>query len=109
MVIIFIKMRSLPEKLIELKQTLEALMTFHQNKEGCLDYRIFQDLQNENSFCLIGNWKSRKHLDAHLRSDSFRVLKGTRSLLSSEPDIMIHNISDSEGLTFYNLSLKKKI
>ena len=96
MVIVFIKMRSLPEKCLELKQTLKGLVVSARNEKGCLNYDLFQDVENENSFCLVEQWESRKDLDGHLQSNTFAVIKGTRSLLSIEADIRTYEASHSE-------------
>ena len=98
MVIINIRMNALPEKCLELKQTLLALVESTRKKKGCLSHEVLQDLENDNSASLIELWDSREDLDDHLRSDQFTVLMGTRSLLSRPPEItMSEEASSSSG------------
>ena len=66
MVIVIIKMNVLPEKCLELKQTLLALIEPIRNVKGCLSHNVFQDIENDNSLSLIGEWESRKDLVGHL-------------------------------------------
>jgi len=89
MVIVIIRMDSLPEKSLELKQTLLALVESTLKKKGCLSHDVLQDMENNNGFSLIELWDSRKDLDDHLRSNQFTVLMGTMSLLSQPPEITI--------------------
>lgn len=95
MVSVILKMRALPEKRMELKQTLQALIEPTRNEKGCLGYDVFEDIENKNSFCLVERWASRKDLDDHQRTDRFAVLMGTRSLLERAPEIIVNEISHS--------------
>ena len=93
MVSVILKMRALPEKRMEVKQTLQALIEPTRNEKGCLGYDVFEDIENRNSFCLVERWASRKDLDNHQRTERFAVLMGTRSLLEREPEIIVNEIS----------------
>ena len=97
MVIVIIKMNVLPEKCLELKQTLLALIEPIRNVKGCLSHNVFQDIENDNSLSLIGEWESRKDLVGHLQSDTFTLLMGTRYLLSRPLEITISEVSHSSG------------
>ena len=98
MVILIIRMEALPEKCLELKQTLLSLVESTRKKKGCLSHDVLQDMENNNGFSLIELWDSREDLDDHLRSDQFTVLMGTRSLLSQPPEItMSEEASISSG------------
>jgi quinol monooxygenase YgiN len=97
MVIVIIKMKALPEKCLELKQTLLALIEPTRKEKNCLSHNVFQDLENDNGFSLIQVWQSREDLDDHLRSDRFTVLMGTRSLLSRPLEITMSEISHPAG------------
>ena len=95
MVIVIVKMNVLPVKFLELKQTLLALSGPTREEKGCLSHSVFQDIENEDSFMLVGHWESLKDLDDHMGSDRFAVLIGTRSLLSCPPEITINKVSHS--------------
>ena len=97
MVIVIIKMNVLPEKCLELKQTLLALIEPARKDKGCLSHNVLQDLENDNGLSLIEVWESREDLDHRLRSDKFTVLMGTRSLLSRPPEITMNEVSHSSG------------
>ncbi|MGD8949095.1 MAG: putative quinol monooxygenase [Desulfobacterales bacterium] len=56
MVIFSMKMKALPEKFFELKQTLQALIEPTRKEKGCLSHYVFQDIENENNLCLFEMW-----------------------------------------------------
>ncbi|MBT8365741.1 MAG: antibiotic biosynthesis monooxygenase [Deltaproteobacteria bacterium] len=97
MVIVIIKMKARPEKCLEFRQTLQALMQSTRKEKGCLSHDVYQDIEYDNSFSLFQTWASRSDLDDHLRTDQFTVLMGTRSLLRRPLEITIHEISHSAG------------
>lgn len=98
MIVAIIKMRALPEKCLELKQTLLALAEPTRNEKDCLDHHVFQDIEQENSFTLFQQWLSRDALEKHLCSERFTVLMGTRSLLIHPPKIIINTVTESTTL-----------
>ena len=97
MVIVIIKMKALPEKCLEVKQTLLALVEPTRKEKGCLSHNILQDIENDNGFSLIQMWHTRADLDDYLRSDLFTVLIGTRYLLSRPLEITLNEVSHYSG------------
>jgi quinol monooxygenase YgiN len=93
MVIFTIKMNARPEKCLELKQSLLALAEAMRKEKGCLSLDVLSNIENDNGFCLIQTWKSRKDLNQHLQSDTFTLLMGTRYLLIHQPEKTISEIS----------------
>ena len=98
MIIAIIKMRALPEKCLELRQTLLALTEPTRNEKDCLDHHALQDIEHENSFTLFQQWLSRDALEKHMCSERFAVLMGTRSLLIRPPEIIINTVTESTAL-----------
>jgi len=90
MLTVIISMTAHPEKCLELKQTLLALIEPTRKEKGCLRCDVFEDIENENSFFVVEHWETQTDLDGHQESDRFAVLMGARSLLSSEPEVMIN-------------------
>lgn len=98
MIIIRTIMNVLPEKLKEVRQTLLSLTESPGEERGCLSFGVFADIENENVFNLISEWKSRRHLDLYMRSERFGVLLGTTSLLSKPLSIRIFTVSAAKGM-----------
>ena len=95
-------MNVLPDKQKEVLLTLMSLVEPQRKENGCLSYGIFCDIEDENVFNLISEWKTRKHLNLHIGSHRFSVLLGTNSLLYEPLKIQIFTVSDTEGIEIVN-------
>ena len=87
-----------PDKRKEVMQTLFSMIEPTRQEKGCLDYYVFQNIEDENSVSIIEEWKTREDLDRHMRSDRFGILLGTKSLLKDKQKILIYTISNSEEM-----------
>lgn len=102
MIVVRVTMNSIPEKQLEVMQTLLSMIEPTEKEAGCLSYAGFSDIEDKNCFNLIGEWETREDLDRHIRSARFGVLLGTKSLLCEPPLIEIHTVSNSEGIESVN-------
>jgi quinol monooxygenase YgiN len=109
MVIVKITMNALPEKRKEVLQTLLSMTEAIRQEKGCRNYQIYQDIENDNVFCLVQEWETREDLEHHMRSDRFGVLLGTKNILKEHQDIQIHTVLHSEGKGIVNAVRGKKI
>ena len=98
MVVVRITMNVLPEKQLEVTQTLLSMIEPTGKEAGCLSYAVLCDIEEKNRFNLLGEWETREDMDHHIRSYRFGVLLGTKALLSEPPKIQIHTVSKSEGV-----------
>jgi len=98
MIFVKIIMNVLPEKQLEVTQTLLSMIEPTGKEMGCLSYAVSCNIEDKNVFNLLEEWQSREDLDNHLRSERFRALLGTRSLLGQPLDFQIHTVSLSEGM-----------
>jgi quinol monooxygenase YgiN len=97
----------LPEKQKEVFQTLLSMIEPHGKAKGCLSYEIFNDIEDGNVFNLISEWETRQHLDNHLKSATFTVLLGIKSLLCEPLKIQIITTAAVEGIEAVR-SVRKK-
>jgi quinol monooxygenase YgiN len=97
-IIVRIALNARLEKRTEVMQTLLSMIEPTENERGCLNCRVFRDIEDKNGFGLIAMWQTREDLDRYIRSDRFSVLLGTKSLLCDPPQIEIHTVSHSEGM-----------
>ena len=109
MIIVKILMNALPEKRKEVFQTLLSMIESIRQEEGCRSYHVFQDIENENRFCLIENWETREDLENHMRSSVYGVLLGTKFLLKEPHDIQTHTVLNTEGKEIVNANKGKRI
>lgn len=98
MILIRIIMNVIPEKQLEITQTLLAMMEPRAKKTGCMSFAVFCDIKDKNRFCLLEEWETREKLDHHIASHQFSVLLGTKALLCEPLEIQIFTVSRSEGM-----------
>ena len=108
MIIVRITMNVLPEKQLEVMQTLLSLIESTEKEAGCLSYAVFCDIEDKSLFSLLEEWETREDLDHHIRSQRFGVLLGTKALLCEPPKVQIHTVSQSEGMEVIDAARNKR-
>ena len=98
MVVVRITMNVFPQKRLEVLQTLLSMIEPTGNEVGCLGYAAFCDIEDNNCFSLVQEWKTREELNHHLKSNRFGALLGTKALLCEPLKIQIHTVSKAEGM-----------
>ena len=98
MIVVRISLNVLPEKHLEVLQTLLSMIEPTGKEIGCLSYAVLADIEDKCLFSLLAEWESREDVDRHIRSRRFGVLLGSRTLLCEQPKIQIHTVSNSEGM-----------
>jgi len=76
------KITVLPEKRIELAQTIERLLRRIQNVKGFRTFRFYLDVVDENSALLVSEWETESDCLTYLRSNDFAILRGAIKVLS---------------------------
>ena len=71
-----------PENRKELCLTVASLLNPIRQEPGCLAYKFYGEAGDDNSFLLMGEWKTREALNRHLDSNNFAVLIGSIMLLA---------------------------
>jgi len=97
MVIVRITMNVLPEKQLEVTQTLLSMIEPTIRETGCLSHAVYCDIEDQNRFSLIAEWFSREDLDRYFASHRFGILLGTKALLSEKLVVQIHTVLQTEG------------
>jgi quinol monooxygenase YgiN len=98
MIVVRITMNPLPEKQLEVMQTLLSMIEPTSKEAGCLSYNVFCDIEDRNRFSLLEQWETREDLDHHVTTHRFGALLGIKALLSEPLEIQIHTVSQSEGM-----------
>jgi len=98
MIAVRITLDVLPEKQLELIQTLFSLIKPVGKEHGCKIYKVYRDIKDENNFCLFEEWETREDLEQHIKTLRFKVLLGTKTLLRKPPEIRIYTVSRTQGM-----------
>ena len=57
-----------PEKRALVKSELQKLIATTRAEEGCIDYDLHQDNENENVFLFYENWENRELWQKHMNN-----------------------------------------
>ena len=98
MIVVRTTLNVLPEKQLEVMQTLGSLIEDVAKETGCRRYSVSCDIKDNNCISLLEEWETRKNLDRHIMSQRFGVLLGIKTLLCEPIEIQIHTVSKSEGM-----------
>ena len=108
MILVRITMNVIPEKQLEVMQTLLSMIEPTEKEAGCLGYTAFCDMEEKGLFSLLEEWETREDLDQHLKTHRFGVLLGIKTLLCEPPKIQIHTVAQSEGMDAIVAARSKK-
>jgi quinol monooxygenase YgiN len=67
-------------------------------EEGCINSRVYQDVDSEPVFMLDQLWASREDLERHLRSEEFRKVLLVVEMSLGPPEIRFEEVSRSTGV-----------
>lgn len=86
-----------PEKRKEFLQTLRFLVDEIRQQPGCQVCMAGQDIGEEPRFVLYLLWKDLASFEAYLASESFRVLIGASSTLSTPAEFRVIAADSTRG------------
>ena len=98
MILVITRMKVLPEKRLELSQTIALLIVSVRTEKGCNRCDFCQSSEDENRLFLLEEWDTRENLMSHLKSERFRVFRGAMNLLREPYEMMFHTVFHPEGM-----------
>ena len=88
----------LPDKDLEFEQAAQWLVRMEDEVEGKFRQLISREIGYPEKTFYIGEWDSRKNLDAYIQTDRFRALLGGMKLLGRITEAKIVTSSKVEDL-----------
>jgi quinol monooxygenase YgiN len=85
-------MKVLAEKRLELSQTIALLFGQLRTWKGCRRCDFYRSMEDENQLCILEEWDTQRHLNSHLKSKLFRVLRGAMNLLQEPYEMVFHTV-----------------
>ncbi|MBU0943669.1 MAG: antibiotic biosynthesis monooxygenase [Proteobacteria bacterium] len=82
-------MKGRAEKRKEILQTLNGISEQVRRKKGCMSAHSYQDINDENTFCLVEVWRTKQDMDEYLHSKLYAVLLGVKTILVEAPEVTI--------------------
>ena len=70
-------MRAVPGKREAFRAALESLVEPTRQEKGCVNYDLYQSIQDPDLFFFYENWESEEDLDAHLAAPHMQQVGAT--------------------------------
>ena len=64
-----------------------------RKEKGCLGHSVYRDHENENTYSLIGEWKTRQAMEKHFQTREFELLIGSARVLGETFEMNIAEVS----------------
>jgi quinol monooxygenase YgiN len=95
-----------PERRRDLLETMRGMLEPARVERGCLSYRLYEDVEDRNTFVLMEEWETQKDLENHIRTDNQRRLLALMDLLSREPELRFSTLSPLAGMDLIETVLR---
>jgi len=93
-----IRITVFPEKQKAALELLDSLIGPMHVIPGCISYRMYQDLENENRLVIEQKWESEAILHRFIRSNAYLKILELIELSSQPPEILFNTISNIGGI-----------
>jgi quinol monooxygenase YgiN len=87
--ILTIEIKAKEEKFQEIYQMLNALVPAIRKEKGCIECRIYRDVEDGNVFFISVRWRQRANLVNYMGTNSGSALLGAIDLLGEAARVMI--------------------
>jgi quinol monooxygenase YgiN len=98
MILANIRMKISPRKRDEALRILRSTAEENRILPGCLDSRVYKDLQEDNVIMFEELWRSEEELEQHLQSDEYRKVLLIMEMALQHPEVRFNRISSSSGI-----------
>ncbi len=93
MLVYLIKIEIKPYKSDEFVNSILSFSRSIRKEKGCLDYSVYRDLNKENTYSMVGEWKTRQAMEKHFQTHNFEVLIGAARVLGETFEMNIAEVS----------------
>ena len=92
-----LKIEIKPYKADEFLKSMRSFSHRIRKERGCLGYNVYRDHENEDTYSLVGEWKTRQAMDKHFKTREFEVLIGAARVLGKTFSMNIAEVSKTGG------------
>jgi quinol monooxygenase YgiN len=87
-----------PERRIDVLEILRSIQGKVATQRGCAAYHIYLEDGPDAAIVLVERWETEAALEAHLRSEQFRLILSALELAATAPEVCFDHVSGSEGM-----------
>jgi quinol monooxygenase YgiN len=63
-----------------------------RKEKGCLGYSVYRDSDKDNTYILVGEWKTHQAMEKHFKTQNFEVLIGAARVLGDTFEMNIAEV-----------------
>ena len=86
-----------PYKTDEFVKSMGSFSRKIRKEKGCLGCSLYRDSEKENTFSVIGKWRTRPAMERHFKTQNFEVLIGATRVLGDTFEMNIAEVLESGG------------
>jgi len=84
-------------KIDEFVDFLHSLLSGFHKEKGCVDCRVYKDLDEEHSYCIVAEWETHEAMQEHFLTQKFEVLIGAARVLGETFEMIIAEVLKTGG------------
>lgn len=93
---VLFEVQSKPNKIKELKSTLEIILSDTREYDGCMNVQVIENQDDPYNLIIMELWKSRQHYETYLEwSTKKRDSKKLKGLIFQPPSVRFYNNLDT--------------
>ena len=92
-----LKIEVKPYKPDEFINSMRSLSRSIRRQKGCLDFSVYRDSDKENTYIVVGEWKTRQAMEKHFQTREFELLIGAAKVLGQSFAMNIAEVSKTGG------------
>ncbi|HBJ1647069.1 putative quinol monooxygenase [Clostridium botulinum] len=93
MIIIVAKSIIKKDKIEKFKLLAEKLIEESKKEEGCISYKLFNDINNKTIYTFIEQWKNKNAIDIHNNSKHFKsIVPKLQELQEKDSEVNLYEV-----------------
>jgi quinol monooxygenase YgiN len=79
---------------------VESMRSFSRKirkEKGCLSFSVYRDSEKENTFSVIGEWRTRPAMEKHFKTQNLKALIGAARVLGETFEMNIAEVLKTGG------------
>ena len=92
-----IEIKQYQYKADEFVNSMHSYLPNIRKAKGCLDYNVYQGFEKDNTYIVVGEWKTRKAMEKHFQTHEFELLIGAARVLGETFEMNIAEVLKTGG------------
>jgi quinol monooxygenase YgiN len=86
-----------PYKTDEFVKSTRSFLRKIRGEKGCLGYSVYRDSEKENTFSMIGEWRTRPAMENHFKTQNYELMIGAARTLGETFEMNIAEVLKTGG------------